>query len=86
MSNHLETVPVLIGKYWWRCIVFDYHGGKRYTDFEWKRDEADPWRSMDKFPRYDSNDVNNGCPKSITTKIYYPNLPAIKAALEGTSP
>ena len=81
--NHYESTPALIGKHFWRIIVYSHDAGKRYTEYQFKRDDGcDYWHEDKRWPSYNSNDgMYMGCPKSIAAKVYYPNEVAIKAAL-----
>ena len=73
-----------IGKHEWRAVVYQ---GDIYptpsSDFEWRKQPEDQWRSMNEWPTVNHNDgMYAGCPKSLV-RLYNNNRSAIKAALTG---
>ena len=82
--NHYESNPVKIGKHEWRVIVFTHPCYGRCTEYQFRRTNTDYWHEDKRWPGYNGNDgTYAGCPKTLAQKVYYPNKPAIDAALMG---
>ena len=74
--------PAVIGDHEWRVIVRPSVLDRRCTEYQWRRIGSLPWRPAGEWPTYNLNDgLYMGCPRSLADKVFYPNRPAIEAAL-----
>uniref|UniRef100_A0A6M3JTI5 Uncharacterized protein n=1 Tax=viral metagenome TaxID=1070528 RepID=A0A6M3JTI5_9ZZZZ len=82
--NLFESEPMKIGKHQWRVTVYTHPSYGNCSEYEWRYDEHDRWKSMREWPRYDSNDgMYSGCPRTLV-KLYFKNKPDIDKHLIGS--
>lgn len=83
------TPAYLIGKHYWRCVVYRHASYGACTDWEWVRPSRPDavyfdefyWRTMEEWPKCDHNASDGGIPKG-TTKVWEKHRTEIQSALE----
>ena len=76
------SAPAVIGENEWRVIVRPSVLDGRCTEYQWRRIGSLPWRQAGEWPTFNHNDgLYMGCPRSLADKVFFPNQPAIEAAL-----
>ena len=76
------STPAVIGDNEWRVIVRPSVLDGLRTEYQWRRIGSLPWRQAGEWPTYNHNDgMYMGCPRSLADKVFFPNQPAIEAAL-----
>lgn len=74
--------PAVIGDHEWRVIVRPGVVDGRCTEYQWRRIGSRAWRPASEWPTYNDNDgLYMGCPRSLADRVFFPNQPAIEAAL-----
>ncbi|TXI83159.1 MAG: DUF262 domain-containing protein [Cupriavidus sp.] len=81
---HYATPAVVIGRHQWRLIVKDSAFGGRSTEYQWRSSGSQAWRPDTEWPTYNGDDgTYAGCPQSLRSCVWDPNVEAIRAALAG---